>query len=417
MNEPDSNSRKNASNPSFPFEALRKCLQGVPLAKSGRMQEALDAFAGATKDDPTLASSWYNKGFVLAIEGHYEEALNNFDKAIQLDPRFFHPWNGRGFVLCNLKRYQEALDTFERAIEIDPSIAYPWAGIGNANIGLGNYEKALENFDRAIELDPEFALSWNEKALALRMKPELEATEGYSAKQCFCRAIYLRRKYPQRFPIPRSMLMDSIKQLHLPLLARQLLKEMDAENDKEYISLFEQNEKECKAPTAILVALDSYPGLTSLDKALWCGIVNYYHGNPLEAFKYFDAVDSSDEANLAGQYYLVLSLRSFLEPSDKEISFALKQAEAVLANSSRDVTVGQLYYAGLIFRLGLKWAQAAQCFARNDKHLFSLYMRHLCGPLTAPAKIDPTQPDWIEDLKSYVHSMEIATAGDGPLQP
>jgi tetratricopeptide (TPR) repeat protein len=447
MNKPDSNSKKKTSSPSSneetmqTFQALYKCLKGVPLAQSGQMQEALEAFDGAIELDPSLASSWYNKGYVLTAEGLYKEALEAFEKAIEINPTFFHAWNGKGYVLCTLGRYQEALDAFERTIEINPSYAYPWNGIGNAHMSIGHYQEALETFNRAIEIDPKFALPWNGKAILLKIKPELETQAGHSAQQSFCRAVYLRQTHTQRFPLLISTLVDSVAQLNLPLLAHQIFLELESKDNPKYKALFDDIARECKAPLALLSFLDSCSGLSNVNKSLWSGIVNYYHGNPLQAFECFDAVDSSDETNLAGQYYLILSLRSYLESSDKEMSFSLRQAESVLRNSNPETTADQFYYAGQIFCLTGKWAEAALCFTPNNKHLPSLYMRHLClrkqnnqeadsvlnmileeeyrllkqktpGYLSFSSlpEIDPTKPDWIEDIQSYANFMEIENA-------
>ncbi|MDD5522624.1 MAG: tetratricopeptide repeat protein [Kiritimatiellae bacterium] len=449
MNKPDSNI-KGKNTPSSPpheepidtFQALYKCLKGVPLAQSGQMQEALEAFDGAIELDPSLASSWYNKGYVLTAGGLYKEALEAFEKAIEINPTFFHAWNGKGYTLYTLGRHQEALDAFERTIEINPSYAYPWNGIGNAHMSIGHYLEALETFNRAIEIDPKFALPWNGKAILLKIRPELETRAGHSAQQSFCRAVYLRQKYTQRFPLLTSTLADSVGQFNLPLLALQILLEMAAKNNPEYVSLYDQTANECKVPLAILSHLDSSPGLSNMDRSLWNGIVNYYHGNPLRAFEHFDAVDSSDETNLTGQYYLILSLRSYLESPDKEISFSLRQAEDVLKNSRPDITVEQIYYAGQIFCLALNWEQAMLCFALNSRHLPSLYMHHLClrkqnNHQTADSvlntileeesllakqgscgymsfaslpEIDPALPDWTKNIQFYAHFMEIEHA-------
>ncbi|OGV68524.1 MAG: hypothetical protein A2283_19910 [Lentisphaerae bacterium RIFOXYA12_FULL_48_11] len=423
----------------YTFEAIHKCLKGVPLAKAGKMQEALEAFDGAIDDDPTLASSWYNKGFVLCSRERYEEALAAFDKAIEINPRFPHPWNGRGYVLCTLKRYREALEAFERALEIYPAIPYAWTGIGNANIGIEHFQEALEAFNRAIEMDPKFALPWHSKAILLEVKPELEIMAGHTARQSFSRAVHLRDTCLQMFPLNSQMLIDPIKQLNLHLLTNRLFNEIGAANirseDKQFM---DQIACECAAPLAMLNFLDSAPKLNNVEKAFWSGIIYYYYGDPVRAVEFFDKVDSSDETNLAGQYYLLLSLGAVLEPLEKEKIFALKQAEAILGNPGNEVSALQRYYAGLIFCFARNWEQAMVCFAGNSNHIPSLYMKYKSLRMqnsgsTAPViadileqeltqvqqrkssyliqpslpEIDPGRADWIENTEFSTYFMEL----------
>lgn len=422
------------------FEALNKSLKGVPLAQSGRMQEALDAFDGAIEIDPTLASSWYNKGYVLVAKGLYSEALAAFDKAIEINPSSIHPWNGRGYALNTEGRFKEALDAFERAVEIDHTQPYPWNGIGNTYTGMGRAQEALDAYNRAIEIDPKFANPWSSKAVLLDTYPELETMAGHTARQSFCRAYYLWETYPQRFPLSAQMLLDAGNRFQLPLLIHQLLQEASITvNDMKHASLFRKTMMECATPLGILSALNSSSSLSSMEKSLWSGIVNHYHGNPVQAFECFDAVDSEDETNITSQYYLILSLENYLEPAEKEKTFALSQAEAVLRDNN--MPVDQRYYAGLLFALTGKWEEAAQYFVRNGAHLPSLYMQHLClsmqgiedtgRVLTAileeenrlagkgrcgylhranlPA-IDLASTAWIKDLQTQVHFRELETA-------
>ena len=423
----------------YTFEALHKCLKGVPLAKAGKMQEALAAFDGAIDDDPTLASSWYNKGFVLCSEERYEEALSAFEKAIDINPRFPHPWNGKGYVLCTLKRYKEALQAFATALEINPAIPYAWTGIGNANIGLEHYQEALDAFNRAIEMDPKFALPWHSKAILLEVKPELELMAGHTARQCFSRALYLRQTCQQSYPLNPNMLVDPTRNLNLHLLAYRLFQEIGTANiRKEHKQLYDQIAGECAGPVAMLTFIDSTAKMDSVEKAFWSGIINYYYGDPVLALEFFDKVDSSDETNLAGQYYLLLSLSTVLEPLEKEKTFALKQAEAILDNPNNENRAVQRYYAGLVFYFARNLKQAAVCFDENSSHIPSLYMRYRClrmqnSESTAPIlasileqelaqvrqgknsyiiqsslpEIDTGKADWIENTVFSTHFMEL----------
>ena len=421
------------------LKALRLCLGGVPLAKSGRMKEALEAFDDALGMDPTLAASWYNRGFVLSAEGRYDEALDAFDKAIHINPRSVHYWNGKAYILTWAERYEEAVDAFERAIEMAPdSYGHPWCGLGLALAGLGRWTEAMAANDRAIEIDPLFAQPWNGKAILFLTHPLLESGTGGSASSCFCRAVYLRRVHEQKFPLSGLVLLETVKRLHLPLLARQLITEVDAAGGGQPDSFATQTLTQCEVPLALLAALDGCGDTGETEKKVWSGIVNFLHGDPLRAFECLDAADSGDETNLACQYYLVLSLRERVDPVGKELAFALAQARTILGRFDDGVAVEQRYYAGMLFLMAEFDDEAVRCFLRAGNHLPSLYMlwyhyhrsgNSLAEPVLGAIMAEESrrggrgragylsfkelpeivvgQAGWREDLMFYVHFSEI----------
>ena len=423
------------------FESMKMCMTGIELAQSGKMQNALGIFDKAIEIDPLLACSWFNKGYVLSAEGRCQEALEAYERAIEINPSFAHPWNGKGYMLSAEGRHNEALEAYKIAIQLNPTLSYAWNGAGNSLYEMGRHQEALEAYQRAIELDPAFANPWCDKASLLKQRPELEAFAGHSAQQSFCRAIYLGQTYTQKFPLFLNVLIDLVRTCHLPLIARQLLLSADITADyPEYSPFYNETIRDCEVPLSILFFLNHKSGLSNPDKQFWGGVINYYFGNPIQAFERFDAVDSEDETDLAAQYYLILTLSEYLEPSDNEKEFALRQAEAVLKNPN-SVNTGQLYYAGRVFFLAGDLNQALLCFARNSRHLPSLYMQWLClhrqnesktdsilnaimeeeyrlvrqgtrGYLfpVPPPEIDPAKPDWIDNIRFYVHLKEIEPA-------
>lgn len=421
------------------MQALRMCMRGVPLIRSGRMQDAMDVFDEAIDIDPNNSCSWFNKGYVLSAEGCYDEALEVFEEAITAEPSSAPPWIGKAYMLTAAARYEEALEAFEWAIKLDPVLPDPWNGKGNALVGLARYEEAFEAFDAASAIDPRFAHPWYGKALVLEQALGLAASAGYTVEQCLCRVYYLMKKYTQQFPVSKPFLLDMLGRVSLPLLAQELIAGDGAGAEETHL-IVEKTGSDYEIPLVILSAIDASGELDVVDKSLWSGIINYYFGNPVRALDFLDIVDSNDETNMAGQYYLLRSLLACLEPSEKETAFALKQAEAVLAGSlSRDYE--QRYYAGQIFLMAGREDDAKKCFVGNVQYIPALYMHWLClnkkndtaahnvlkkvfieelrlikgderGFLAGGHSLEPgvVGPDLIKMIQGYAYSKEIESA-------
>lgn len=350
------------------FEALHMCMLGAPLMASGDTQSALEIFDAAIEIDPTLATSWCNKGFVLGAEGRYPEALKAYEMAVELDGEHAAAWNGCGYMLTAVGRHQEALEAFGRAIRFDATLAFAWNGRGNAWSALGRYQEALEAYDSAVDIDARLASPWLGKALILREQPELEQTAGYSARQSFCRAIYLRDTYPQKFPLWIPQLIDFAVSFNMPLLARQLIMNIDEGND-DYILRSVHIANTCESFLNILNVIETDKTMERVDKLLRSGAIHYYFGNPLVAFRCFDAVDSENETSMMGQYYLLLTLKAFFEPFEKELSFAVQQARCVMNNKNVGQAKDQIYYASRIFMLAGDRQEYESCMGNNGEHL------------------------------------------------
>jgi len=234
------------------------------------------------------------------------------------------------------------------------------------------------------------------------------------------------------------MLLAPARNLDLPLLTKRLFAEISHDDmDAEYRDFERKIGKKCEKPISLLDAVEQAPDLNSTDKSFWSGVINYYNGDPVQALECFDSVDSSDETNLAGQYYLLQSLKAVMEPAENEKAFAMKQAEATLHTSSANMSVSRIYYAGQIFYLVHELKSAACCFERNaQQHMPSLYMLHMCLSMqnsesadalfcsiikeeqaiggflemTNVPGIDPASAKWLKELELAANFGEIEQA-------
>ena len=107
---------------------------------------------GATGNETDLnrdtAHRWWRKGIVFGKSGRFEDALEAFDRAINLDPDHMAAWVGKGSSNLSVGRCKEALNSFDKAINLDPCIAMAWRGRGIALLRLDMNSEALEAFSK-----------------------------------------------------------------------------------------------------------------------------------------------------------------------------------------------------------------------------------------------------------------------------
>ena len=93
--------------------------KGLLLHNVGASEEAVKAFANATRIDPEDEISWKMMGVLLASELHrYDEAAQAFDKALQINQNDATVWTLKGDALKALGRQTEADAVYARAREL-----------------------------------------------------------------------------------------------------------------------------------------------------------------------------------------------------------------------------------------------------------------------------------------------------------
>ena len=188
-------------------KALALNQQGVRLAESGRLADALDCFRRATWLDSKLISARYNYGTTLHRLGRYAAAIASFRLCTQLapayaeahahlgvslasagqieqaeaslrtalrhNPRLIGALSSLGNVLTAQGRFNDALACFNRWLEIDPAFAEGEFGIGNALLEMGRHGEALQAFDRAIRAKPCYVEAIKQRARTLLLIGDL----------------------------------------------------------------------------------------------------------------------------------------------------------------------------------------------------------------------------------------------------
>lgn len=149
-------------------------LLGVIAHQRGDNPEADRLMRSAIAKNDAVALYHCNHGLVLAASGRLEEALNAYARALRLQPDYAEAHNNRATALKDLGRCDEALAACERALELMPDYVEPLYNKANVLLELGHMAEANQAYARTLELRPQFAEAWNNKSVALRYLGRLE---------------------------------------------------------------------------------------------------------------------------------------------------------------------------------------------------------------------------------------------------
>jgi tetratricopeptide (TPR) repeat protein len=149
---------------------------GEALAKSGKLDEALQVFRALAELDPKHGEVHARLGWIQGQLGHHDEAMAELKQAVDLAPETAEYRVNLGSIFLELNHRDEALALFQSAIEADPAA-------GNFEIGkilasAGDLNGAIKCYKRTLETDPNWIHLHTEIAVLLaRQKQFDEAIE------------------------------------------------------------------------------------------------------------------------------------------------------------------------------------------------------------------------------------------------
>lgn len=125
----------------------------IVLAREGRMDEAIAAFAAIQRDYPRDAEAANNLGFALMSVGRPDQAIPPFRRALELDP-VYHPARvNLGQALAATGQATEALEAFEVVMRDDPDDPAAYAHAAYLCAGQ-DPQRALQLARQAAALTP-----------------------------------------------------------------------------------------------------------------------------------------------------------------------------------------------------------------------------------------------------------------------
>ena len=149
---------------------------GVVLGALGDVDQEIEAYRRGVAANPALAPIWSNLGDALRKNRRYAEAETACREAIARDASSVSAHVNLGNVLREQLRHDEALAAFRTALASVPDLGEAWLGIGNVLQDRRQYIQAAEAFERACRADlPEAHLNMG---LALKRQGRLAEAEA-----------------------------------------------------------------------------------------------------------------------------------------------------------------------------------------------------------------------------------------------
>lgn len=127
---------------------------GASLAEEGRLQEALQQFALAIEQNPTLTTAHLGMGEIYEVNEDYQAAEVAYRRAAEVEPANFTAQYKHGLMLQVLDRVSEAIRAYLRALAIRPGDFGANLNLATAYLELNEPRQSLTYARRAVELDP-----------------------------------------------------------------------------------------------------------------------------------------------------------------------------------------------------------------------------------------------------------------------
>lgn len=126
---------------------------GFTLARLGKPQDALAAYAKALALDPACPSAHLNLAVAAIQSGNLSEAEAHYRQALPGRPTA-ETHNGLGYVLVRQNRLDEAVAEFRAAIEIDPAYAPAYNNLADGLAQQGKLAEAEQAYEKSLAVKP-----------------------------------------------------------------------------------------------------------------------------------------------------------------------------------------------------------------------------------------------------------------------
>jgi tetratricopeptide (TPR) repeat protein len=141
---------------------------GEALQLSGRFDEAIKAYDRALQIKPEVLESWRQLGSLLRRQGRLDEAARAYDRALLLAPENADLWHQLGEILKEQDRREEAVLAFEQVLKFAPGHVDAANGAGLLHFEAERYDAAIERFDLSLQQKPDQAGVLCLKGISLR---------------------------------------------------------------------------------------------------------------------------------------------------------------------------------------------------------------------------------------------------------
>ena len=154
---------------------------GVILMQSGRLDEALEAFAGVLYLDASHIDARFNRALLLARLGSDEEAKEQYRRLLDLRPEHLRARLNLAALYMRFDDCAEAEVQLENLVARASNYALAHYNLGVCALRSDRADEAVAHLRTAVELEPEMSAGHYNLALAAsRLDDEDTGLEGYA---------------------------------------------------------------------------------------------------------------------------------------------------------------------------------------------------------------------------------------------
>lgn len=128
--------------------------QPVDLARSGRLEEARNAFEEVLLEDPRNPDVLYNLGMCFTDLGQPDRAIVALSKSIEHTPKHSNSYVALGYAYSKTGDLENAKKYFMEALKLDPYNSYAMRNLGGLYGTLGDNHKALSYLEESYAINP-----------------------------------------------------------------------------------------------------------------------------------------------------------------------------------------------------------------------------------------------------------------------
>jgi tetratricopeptide (TPR) repeat protein len=122
------------------------------------------------KLDPNNPDYRYELGFALAKQNHLDEAMESYNWALREDPHFAAALKARGEARGRKRDWTNALEDFTSVIKMGEGTSATFYNRGQALMEIGEWDKAIMDFTKVVQLDPVNKAAYKFRGHAYRYK-------------------------------------------------------------------------------------------------------------------------------------------------------------------------------------------------------------------------------------------------------
>jgi tetratricopeptide (TPR) repeat protein len=153
---------------------------GYILARTGRLDSAIEQYNEALRIKPDCDEAHYNMGNALTRQGKGSEAVAEYREALRINPDNVKAHNNLGAALARQGKLSEAMAEYAAALRIRPDYAEAHFNLGLALAGQGKLAEATAEYTAALRSKPDYVEAHNNLGIALRRMDRIqEAIEHY----------------------------------------------------------------------------------------------------------------------------------------------------------------------------------------------------------------------------------------------